>query len=172
MKEQKFSICRSKSTTKPRVMCPPVIFYYCEKCNNLLFTISSSTNNIDCCNGNMKLLEARSINEIEEVIVLDYKIVGGYNSNAVEVFWKCEPNTYIPKWLYLKTFTGGQLKYVIDSKKSSLLFALAEEDAYVYCDEDPCLECTFRCKRGFEIYAYYDLMGLIKVPLEKMHASW
>ena len=71
----------------------------------------------------------------------------------------------------MKTFTGGQIKYLNSSKKS-VIFALADEDAYVYCDENPCLECTFRCKRGFEIYAYFKLIGLIKVPLDKMKANW
>ena len=171
MKEEKFSICRSKSTTKPRVICPDVIFYKCSICNKISFTISQGTSSI-CCNKEIQYIDPISIKDISENLIIDYRIIGGYNSNAVEVFWKSEKNTYIPEWIYLKTFTGGQLKYVFDTNKSSVLFALAEEDAYVYCDEDPCLECTFRCKRGFEIYAYFKLIGLIKVPLDKMKANW
>ena len=33
--------------------------------------------------------------------------------------------------------------------------------AYAYCGKDPCRACTFRCKRGFHLYAYLDGLGLI-----------
>ena len=48
---------------------------------------------------------------------------------------------------------------------------MADEDAFAYCDKDPCVECTFRCKRGMEIYAYVENIGLIVLPLDRMVAS-
>jgi len=120
----------------------------------------------------MEPLEEKASSEISDEVLIDYKIIGGYNENAVEVFWKIKKGTISIEWIYLKTFTGGQLKYVTNPLKTSFMFAMADEDAYVYCDEDPCLECTFRCKRGFEIYVYIKEKGLIKIPLERMHASW
>ena len=34
---------------------------------------------------------------------------------------------------------------------------------------DPCLECTFRCKRDFAIYVWNRKLGLFKMPMDKMH---
>ena len=117
-------------------------------------------------------LESKDPSEVLDDVLIDYKITGGYNENVVEVFWEIKNKIISLEWIYLKTFTGGQLKYVTNSKKTSFIFAMADEDAYAYCDEDPCLECTFRCKRGYEIYAFIKGMGLIKIPLERMNANW
>ena len=56
-------------------------------------------------------------------------------------------------------------------KRSPLVFALADEDAYAYCDEDPCLECIFMCKRGFVFLAYVEGFGLVRLPLERAVAT-
>jgi len=125
-----------------------------------------------CCGENMEQLESKEPSEILEDVLIDYKITGGYNENAVEVFWKIKNEDISIEWIYLKTFTGGQLKYVTNTKKKSFVFAMADEDAYAYCDEDPCLECTFRCKRGYEIYVYIKKTGLIKIPFERMNSNW
>jgi hypothetical protein len=53
-----------------------------------------------------------------------------------------------------------------------MVFALADTDAFCYCDEDPCLECVFRCKRGFTVYAYSEGTGLLEMPLDRMTAHW
>ena len=97
---------------------------------------------------------------------ITYQITGGYNDNAVRVSWKMKPYGRHPEWIYLKTFTGGYLKYVMEGKHSPMVFALADTDAFCYCDEDPCLECVFRCKRGFIIYVYDRQTGLVAVPLD------
>lgn len=110
--------------------------------------------------------------KLKETVLINYRIVGGYNENAIEVSWRIRDNKDSLEWVYIKTFTGGQIKYVTNPLKTSFIFALADEDAYVYCDEDPCLECTFRCKRGFEIYAFLKESGLIKMPMDRMQANW
>lgn len=172
MKNEEFSPCRSKENTKPRVMCPDVTFYYCKNCSNLEFKIYTKSNYIpSCCGEHMKELSPNISEDIKDRINIDYKIIGGYNSNAVRVYWDTKNNDLNIIFVYLKTFTGGQIKYLNSSKKS-VIFALADEDAYVYCDENPCLECTFRCKRGFEIYLFEEKMGLIKVPLDRMNSNW
>ena len=53
-----------------------------------------------------------------------------------------------------------------------MVFALADTDAFCYCDEDPCLECVFRCKRGFTAYIYDPKAGLVELPLDMMTAHW
>ena len=125
-----------------------------------------------CCNEKMESLDSKDTSEVLDDVLIDYKITGGYNENAVKVFWKIKNKIISLEWIYLKTFTGGQLKYVTNSKKTSFVFAMADEDAYAYCDEDPCLECTFRCKRGYEIYIFIKEMGLVKIPLERMNSNW
>ena len=102
---------------------------------------------------------------------LSYKIVGGYNDNAVQVFFDMEEGHEL-EWLYLKTFTGGYMKYIGPGKRSPCVFALADEDAFSYCDEDPCLECTFWCKRGFVVYGYVSKLGLVEMPLDQVSPYW
>ena len=93
-------------------------------------------------------------------------IVGGFDENALRVYWTSNEGA-APRWIALKTFMGSQLKYVMPDKQPPLVFALGDEDAYAYCDEDPCVCCTFHCKRGFEIYAYVDGIGLVSMPIHR-----
>lgn len=46
---------------------------------------------------------------------MSYRIVGGYNDNAVQVFFRMEKG-YELEWLYLRTFTGGYMKYIMPGK--------------------------------------------------------
>lgn len=112
------------------------------------------------------------LEDVPEGVFLDYSIVGGYNNNAVELSWRIDDPAYSLQWAALKTFTGMQLKYVTPKKRSPLIFALADEDAYVYCDESPCLECVFMCKRGFVLYARINGLGIVKIPLTRASAYW
>lgn len=170
MKIQEFSKRRSKETTKPKVTCPDIKFYYCNNCGSIFQDLSLIKGSIPiCCNEIMDKLEEKDLSEVSNEISIDYKIVGGYNENAVEIFWKIKKEDILVKWIYLRTFTGWQIKYVVKQKKASFTFALADEDAYVYCDKNPCLECTFLCKRGFEIYVHINKNIVIKIPLERMH---
>ncbi|MGN0959399.1 MAG: hypothetical protein ACI4OC_01490, partial [Coriobacteriales bacterium] len=54
--------------------------------------------------------------------------------------------------------------------RSPLIFALADEDAYVYCDKAQCQECIFMCKRGFAFYAFFPEAGLVRLPLSRATA--
>lgn len=176
MPSQDFGIRRSKETTKPKIVCPKLVLYHCKHCGNVLqVSIMKSKESPMCCNERMEQLEPKSPSEVSDDVLIDYKITGGYDENAIQVFWKIKKEETFIQWIYLRTFTGGQLKYVTNPKKTSFVFALADEDAYAYCDEDPCLECNFRCKRGFEIYVYIAYPKgneLVRIPLERMHANW
>ena len=66
-----------------------------------------------------------------------------------------------------ETFTGMQHKYVTPKKWPPVVFALADEDAFAYCDKNPCVQCTFRCKREFEIYAYVENIGMVVKHLDE-----
>ena len=191
MIEQTFSARRCRDTRKPRDKeCPEVVFYRCSVCG-ALFPVTGGakkgengtdvkedgmaaedTRVVSCCGKRAELLVPAPAESAGDSLKVSYQITGGYNDNAVRVSWRAESSEYKPEWIYLKTFTGGYLKYIGDAKRSPLVFALADTDAFAYCDEDPCLECVFRCKRGFVIYVYNEKAGLIEIPLDKMNAQW
>jgi len=171
--EREFSARRSRATTKPLVNCPKVTFCRCGVCGRVvqLLDWQQSESPITCCGQTMEWLIPVAANTFPEV-GLNYEIIGGYNDSAVRVSWNIEKPGCRPKWVYLHTFIGGYMKYVLPEKKPPLVFSLADEDAYAYCNESPCLECVFRCKRGFEIYAYIRNFGLIVLPLDRMNPYW
>ena len=176
MIEQKFGPRRCRDTRKPlEKQCPDVVFYRCPECG-ALYPVTGGTNReekeILCCGKKAERLVPGEADSVRDVMDITYQITGGYNDNAVRVSWKMKPYGRHPEWIYLKTFTGGYLKYVMEGKHSPMVFALADTDAFCYCDEDPCLECVFRCKRGFIIYVYDRQTGLVAVPLDKMNAQW
>lgn len=178
MIEQTFGPRRCRDTRKPALdQCTEVLFYQCEQCDTIYHEVgfALTKKQLSCCGISAKPLVPISIMEAQKLhpgVLLDYKITGGYNDNAVRVFWNRTEERYRPDWIYLKTFTGGSIKYLSAAKQPPLVFALADMDAFAYCDEDPCLECTFRCKRGFVLYAYVKPVGLIEAPLDKMSPYW
>ena len=176
MIEQRFSARRCRDTRKPREYeCPDVEFYRCTKCGAIFPATGGSEDikvEIICCGKTVEHLQPADAKEKEDLIKITYQITGGFNDNAVRVFWKSDSPKCKPDWIYLKTFTGGYLKYLNDAKKSPVVFALADTDAFAYCDENPCLECVFRCKRCFVIYVYDKKAGLLEIPLDKMNAHW
>lgn len=97
---------------------------------------------------------------------------GGYNDNAMQFFWQDADQENRLEWVYLRTFTGGCIKYPPEKKRPPIIFPLADEDAYAYCDQSPCLECVFRCKRGFILYAYLSGVGLAELPIDRMDPYW
>lgn len=166
----RFGHLRSRAIKKPGVTCPPVRFYRCGSCGNVLSSLSGGLRLPSCCGREMEELAPHEPEEFEPAVKLSYLIFGSVNENAVKATWDCEDFNEKPEWIWLCTFTGGQLKYPTKEKRSPVLFGLADEDAYVYCDKDPCVECTFRCKRGFGLYYYFEKRGLIYLPLERMCA--
>lgn len=168
MPDKRFGPRRARETGKPEPICGVPQFFLCESCGGVFQMIGSKGSQAHCCSAPMKSLQPASL-EAGCGLQIAYKIVGGFNENAVKVTWSSASKDLAPEWIYLRTFTGGQLKYVVPSKHS-IVFALADTDAYCYCDEDPCLECTFRCKRDFAIYAFNSKLGLLQIPMDKMRA--
>ena len=173
MSNQTFGPRRCRDSRKPSLgQCPQVAFYVCPTCQNVYVQINDKNLTIpqlSCCGEMVSRVVPQLLTDLDGEQLIDYKIVGGYNDNAIQVFWKMG---ITPRWCYLKTFTGGTLKYILPRKRSPLVFALADLDAFAYCDKDPCVECTFRCKRGFELFVYTEEKGLIQVPLDRMSPYW
>jgi hypothetical protein len=190
-----FSITRSKNTWKPLITAQDLSFFEATPHNSLFWGVSTNRENsytgtgrtlvgeptylgfnetIDSNNQNNHLDRLKTLEypEVSNLIKMNYLIVGGFNNNAIEFIWESIDKDTVPTWVMLKTFTGTQTKYIMPQKRSPLVFALADEDAYVYCDEDPCLECMFRCKLGFVFYVFVPKLGLIRLPLTRMNADW
>lgn len=169
--KNRYGHLRHRAIKKPAVECPPIRFFRCRKCGNLFSSMSVLGDGSlpVCCNEAMEELIPKPADTFED-IKLSYRIFGSLNENAIKATWECEDWNEKPVWIWLRTFTGGQLKYVSERKRSPLLFGLADEDAYAYCDKDPCVECTFRCKRGFGLYYYFEKRGLLYLQLERMSA--
>ena len=174
MIEQKYSVTRTRATWKPRVADDDLPFFQCPDCGRVYQGIAGSLpgclsndprnplaeppyardlqNPPSCCGAAMKRMPLTELDGLPAGVELDYRILGGFNNNAVECSWRVTDDRFSVRWVALKTFTGSQMKYVLPKKRSPLLFALADEDAYVYCDKSPCQGCTFMCKRGFVFY--------------------
>lgn len=174
MIHQEYGPRRSRATRKPSATCPETTFYRCPRCGRLFQELDRRGEGEEpcCCGGAMERLEPVAPEDLPGGVSLDYRIVGGYNDNAVQFFWQDADQENRLEWVYLRTFTGGCIKYPPEKKRPPIIFPLADEDAYAYCDQSPCLECVFRCKRGFILYAYLSGVGLAELPIDRMDPYW
>ncbi len=83
----------------------------------------------------MEQLQPITAAEVEDRFKLNYQIMGGLNNNCVKIDWRSVDSTCKPRWFALKTFTGVMTKYVSPKKWPPIVFALADEDAFAYCDK-------------------------------------
>lgn len=185
-----FSPTRTHATWKPRVNAAQVPYFHCSTCGAVVAGMDGAvdiemTNDgerslifeppyahasfkLSCCGKEMEPLVPIDAENVADRFKLDYQIIGGLNNNAIKIDWRSIDPTCKLRWVSLKTFTGVMTKYVQPKKWPPIIFALADEDAFAYCDKNPCVECTFRCKRGMQIYAYVENLGLIILPLDRM----
>ena len=127
MIEQTFSATRCRDTRKPREgECPGVCFYRCEVCGALFpvtrglgMDAGNEAREIICCGKKAVRLLLLSQEKAGDSLAVTYRIAGGYNDNAVKVSWKAKLPEDNPEWIYLKTFTGGYLKYSPITGKNS-----------------------------------------------------
>lgn len=188
-----YSPTRTHATWKPRVTAAHVPYFHCTECGAVVQGLDGAIDNsmtndgerslifepsyahveyhLTCCGKPMEQLTPIPAVDVADRIKINYQIMGGMNNNCVKVDWRSLDSACKPRWFALKTFTGIMTKYVQPKKWPPVVFALADEDAFAYCDKNPCVECTFRCKRGMEIYAYVDNIGLVILPLDRMVAS-
>lgn len=188
-----FSATRTHATWKPRVTEASIPFYRCNECGAIFAGIDSRApieaindgerslrvelpySSIEChpvcCGQEMERLPMTPWEDVRDRFEFDYHIVGGFNNNAVQITWKSKDSTLEPRWFALKTFTGMQMKYLTPKKWPPIVLAFADEDAFAYCDKNPCLECTFRCKSGMEVYCYVEGLGLLVRTMDRMVKS-
>ncbi|MEG0876870.1 MAG: hypothetical protein RSF77_07025 [Oscillospiraceae bacterium] len=166
---KKVGPCRYLAAAKPLLKRGAVSIFSCSVCGGVFtgWEKGASAPIFTCCGKPTEKLKPRSAEELPKGARLYYDIVGGLNENCIRAFWEGEK----PQWLFLSTFTGGQYLELGEKKRAPAVFALAGEDAYAYCDKDPCEMCSFRCKNGFVLYAYYKDLGLFELPLNQIAAT-
>ena len=104
---------------------------------------------------------------------MGFVVFGGFENSSVRITVDRGNHPMQPEhrieWIYLRTYQGGQLKYLPEKSRSAAHFSFADEDAYVYCDREICRmgreHCQFECKRGMTAYAFCSVHGLIKLVL-------
>lgn len=101
---------------------------------------------------------------VRDVMDITYQITGGYNDNAVRVSWKMKPYGRHPEWIYLKTFTGGYLKYVMEGKHSPMVFALADTDAFVTVMKIPAWNVYFGVREDLSFMFMIDRPDSLRYP--------
>ena len=102
---------------------------------------------------------------------MQFCVFGGSSHNVIriEVDGGRHPMTedHRIEWIYLRTFQGGQMKYLPLRSGAATLFSMANEDAFVFCDREVCRmgweHCLFQCKRGHAAYAYCSQHGLYQL---------
>lgn len=154
------SITRSANTSIPATISPVPVLYGTADGQTLLWDILGQGG----LQADQTLVEiAAKMPGESERYRLHYAYIGGKNQHTVELRVEgADAGTHDIEWLYVRSYTGGQIKFMKKDKEAKALFAMAEEDAYMFCQNDPCIECAFACKLGFEFYAYSTSEGLLK----------
>lgn len=160
---------RIANSSKPTFAVAEPVFYRCPRCARLFVQTRAGDGAalLRCCGETLYPLTPRDAADQEAARHLPVMVVsGGFESNALAVSVGEPPHPMTPEhhleWIYLYTFQGGQLKFLAPGEPAAATFALAEKDAYVYCDRPVCKgsRCKFNCKRGFTAYAYCNRHGL------------
>lgn len=161
---------------RPPFMTGEPLFYRCPQCGGLVIANSTGPESgkpsgLVCCGGPCTPLVPCTDRELLDEHAMKFTVFGGYDRNAVriEVDGSFHPmdREHRIEWIYLRTFQGGQLKLLPERGRSFATFALAEYDAFVYCDREVCKmgreHCQFLCKRGMSAYAYCSRHGLFRM---------
>lgn len=126
-----------------------------------------------CCGQALEQLPVCGDEAVAAEHRLDFCVFGGpaHNSIRIELAEGAHPmeEDHRIEWIFLRTFQGGQMKYLPQKKASAAIFSMAEEDAFMFCGRDVCRmgweHCAFQCKRGHIAYAYCSRHGLFKLTL-------
>lgn len=136
-------------------------------------SLASSDEAGSCCGQVLERLNLCKDTELLAEHPMDFCVFGGpaHNSIRIEVAEGVHPmgDDHHIEWIFLRTFQGGQMKYIPQKKASAAIFSMAEEDAFMFCGRDVCRmgweHCAFQCKRGHAAYAYCSRHGLFQLTL-------
>lgn len=147
-------------------------FYRCRICGNVIVKYvplagKAGTFECSCCGEKMQLLTPQDAAGQTDEHQMAFNIFGGFEHNTIRItvdegHHPMSAEHHI-EWIYLRTFQGGQMKYLTTKGKSVTMFSLANEDAFVFCGRDVCKYCKYQCKRGHYAYAYCNQHGLFEL---------
>ncbi len=122
-------------------------FYRCETCGNVIVKYAPLSGKAgafecSCCGKQMQRLIPKNASEQMDEHHMAFNIFGGFDHNTIRITvddGQHPMNTeHHIEWIYLRTFQGGQMKYLSSKSKSVTMFSLANEDAFVFCGRDVC----------------------------------
>ena len=167
----RLSPTRTRATWKPRIGDEDVPLFTCATCGRTYVGLGSAPAQImtdqwrsvimqppyaqvgqpTCCGQPVQPTTLRSTRATAVGYTIDF--LGGMDNNRLVLSWTAEASE--PRCIVVKTLTGimQRLLSPCETAQRHAVFALADEDAYCYCDLDPCEHCVANCKRGFVIYA-------------------
>ncbi len=168
---KKESITRSHNTSIPQPFSPIPVLYRKSDDAQLIWDVLGSENLATALGSDWEKVEAKLPGECERYN-LRYSIVGGKDNHCFDVWVEgAEVGSHDIEWIYIRSVMGGQLKMVLPDRDAHVLFAMAEDDAYMFCTNDPCIMCSFGCKLGFEFYAYSKSEGLLKNAVQIVYSK-
>ncbi|HFZ8993977.1 TPA: desulfoferrodoxin family protein [Citrobacter freundii] len=160
---------RIKNSTKPTFIHQMPTFYRCPQCGEFFARIGKhgAEHRISCCGQELTALIVHAADDALAQQHLPFMTIsGGFEANTLSVTVGTPPHPMEPdhhlEWIFVYTFQGGQFKFLQPNALPEATFALAGEDAYVYCDRPVCKgrQCKFNCKRGFVAYTWCNQHGL------------
>lgn len=167
---QKMSVTRSKNTSIPKAIAPVPVMYQKADQNCLVWDSFGNADLLNALGDGWTQVEPKPASENKRYSI-KYLIVGGQDNHAFDVeVVGADANNHDIEWIYIRSMTGGQFKLTPANKDAHVIFAMAEEDAYMFCQNDPCIECAFGCKLGFEMYAYSKSEGLLKEAVKIIYS--
>ena len=164
---KKVSITRSKNTSIPTPFSPIPVLYKNEQNGRTFWDVFGG----DTPDDNWKIVEPKLPGDSEKYSIR-YSIVGGPDHHCFDVWVDgAEAGEHDIEWIYIRSVMGGQMKIIRPERDAHVLFAMAEDDAYMFCTNDPCIMCSFGCKIGFEFYAYSRSEGLLKNAVQIVYSK-
>ena len=166
---QQISYTKSTNKAQPVRITSDVAIYSNESKTDFIWDMSEAPNETLAKNGETyTLLTVTPASETAYQI--DYARRGAKNHGVITVKVTNEDGEVASDvlWIVLRGYTGNQIRTFYEGRKAETVFALAEEDAFMFCTADPCLECNFACLVGIEIYAYSKSQGLITDGFKKI----
>lgn len=159
---------------RPAFCSPYPRFYRCKGCGSVSVVYGEGREYIPCgCGDVQKRLEPFDEKDTDGAHSLSYVVFGGMEHNAIriQVGEGTHPMTekHRIEWIALFTYEGLQMKFLKGNREPSATFALADKDAYSFCNRQICRmgreHCQFQCKRGWKIYAWCSCHGLTEKEL-------
>lgn len=168
---KKESVTKSHNTSIPKSFSPMPTLYRKKNQDTILWNILDEKSLSDDLGSEWEAVAPKQPGESQKYKI-KYSIIGGPDNHCFDVNVEgAKAGNHDIEWIYIRSITGGQLKIIRPEKDAHVRFAMAEEDAYMFCTNDPCILCAFGCKVGFEFYAYSKSEGLLMDAVKVVYSK-